>query len=298
MRAHLNTGLFVILIALGLLLSGCNGGGGSSGTDYSTGTQGLTLEFLPASPQRCPSVLYHNDPADVEMHIENKGASSASGSVHLSGFDTNIFEGLSRDYSFSSIAGRSQNLPTGGEIDLSDSFTVRLPNGVDDLPDVNLQADLCYSYKTQPYVQVCVDPDPTDNENDACAAGVTGGVSGGQGAPIALSSVNVESSKSRTTFTFTVSDSGKGEPYLGGNCRDIPAENQESIRLTKAQKSDGSSLNCTPSVGSKLRLDGGRIQFTCKMDNIGDSAYVTVLSLGFDYNYKQTSSVKVCGKRG
>ncbi len=298
MKAYLSSRLLVILTAL-LLLAGCGygGGGGGSTTDYSTGTQALTLEFLPASPPRCPKVMYHGETADVEMVVENHGAASASGKVHLSGFDPQIFSGLNSDYPFSGLAGRSQSLPDGGRKDLSDSFTLRLPSGVDIFPNVNLQADVCYSYSTSPSIQVCVDPDPSDNENDACSVGVTSGVSGGQGGPIAVTNVAVDSSKSRTTFIFTVSNRGGGKPYLGGNCM-VPADSDESIRLVSAKISDGRSLECIPGVGSSLRLDGGRVDFTCHMANSGDSAYATILSLRFDYNYKQTSSLQVCGKRG
>ena len=297
MRASLSGGLIVVLTAL-LLIAGCEGGGGGSTTDYSTGTQALTLEFLPASPPRCPKVMYHSEAADIEMVVENHGAASASGKVHLSGFDPQIFSGLNSDYPFSGLAGRSQSLPDGGRKDLSDSFTMKLPSGVDIFPNVNLQADVCYSYSTSPSIQVCVDPDPSDDENDACSSGVTSGVSGGQGGPIAVTNVAVDSSKSRTTFIFTVSNRGGGKPYLGGNCMDIPADSDETIRLVSAKISDGRSLDCTPGAGSSLRLDGDRVDFTCHMSNNGDSAYVTILSLKFDYNYKQTSSIQVCGKRG
>ena len=300
MRVQLKTGLVLSLITVVLLLAGCGGGGSGSGgstSNYNTGTNGLSVEFLPSSPPTCPQVLYHNDPADVELRITNKGGEVASGNVHLSGFDTNIFSGLKKDYPFSNLAGRSANLPSGGQVDKGDSFSLKLPNGVNDLSNVNIQADLCYSYKTKASIQVCVDPNPADNENDACTSGVKAGVSGGQGAPIAVSGVSIEGSKSRTTFVFTFSDRGRGKPYLGSNCRDITPENDESVRLRKVKKADGSSLECSPSIGSPVRLDGGRGVVTCWMNNDKDSAYVTILSLELDYNYKQTSSVRVCGKR-
>ncbi len=296
MRVQLKTGLAPVLAALFLLLAGCNGGGGST-SDYNTGTNGVSLEFLPGSPPVCPQAIYHGDPSDVEMRLTNRGGTAASGTIHLSGFDTSIFDGLKKDYPFSGLASRSADLPSGGQRDIGDEFSLKLPSGVDSLPNVNIQADLCYSYKTEPSIQVCVDPDPADNEDDACTAGAKAGVSGGQAAPIAVTAVVMESSKSRTTFAFTVSNRGRGKPYLGSDCRNIAPENDESVRLTKAMISDRSFDECTPSIGSPIRLDGGSGTFTCRMANTRDTAYVTVVTLGFDYNYKETSSVTVCGKR-
>lgn len=296
MRVQLKIGLAPLLAALLLLLAGCNGGGGST-SDYNTGTNGVSLDFLPGSPPACPQVVYHGDPSDVEMRLTNEGGATASGTVHLSGFDTGIFGGLKKEYPFSGLAARSADLPSGGQKDIGDEFSLKLPNGVDSLPNVNIQADLCYGYKTEPSIQVCVDPDPADNEDDACTAGAKAGVSGGQAAPITVTNVIMESSKSRTTFAFTVSNRGRGKPYLGSDCRDIAPENDESVRLTKAVISDTSFDECTPSIGSPIRLDGGSSTFTCRMANRRDTAYVTVVTLGFDYNYKETSSVMVCGKR-
>lgn len=296
MRVQLKTGLVLVLITVAILLIGCNGGGGTT-TDYHRGTNGVSLEFLPGSPPECPQVIYHGDPADVEMRITNKGGAIASGNVHLSGFDTSIFSGLKKDYPFSGLKARNADLPSGGQVDKGDSFTLKLPNDVNSLPNVDIQADLCYSYKTKPSIQVCIDPNPADNENDACTSGVKAGVSGGQAAPITVSNVAIEGSKSRTTFVFTISDRGRGKPYLGNDCMDIAPENDESVRLRKVQKADGSSLECNPSIGSPVRLEGGNGIVTCKMTNKKDTAYVTILSLEFDYNYKQTYSATVCGKK-
>ncbi len=296
MRMQLKTGLAPVFAALLLLLAGCNGGGGGT-SDYTVGTNGVSLEFLPGSPPVCPSVIYHGDPSDVEMRLTNKGGAIASGKVHLSGFDPSIFDGLSRDYPFSDLKARNEELPSGGHKDLGDEFRLMLPNDVKSLPNVNIQADLCYSYRTEPSIQVCVDPDPADNEDDACTAGAKAGVSGGQAAPIAVTNVAMESSKARTTFAFTVSNRGRGKPYLGSDCRDITPENDESVRLTKAMISDTTFDECTPPINSPIRLDGGSSTFTCRMANRRDTAYVTVVTLGLDYNYKETSSVMVCGKR-
>ena len=51
-------GLIALAAVAALLLAGCgSGGGGGASQDYSTGTQGLTMEFMQSSPPACPPPL-------------------------------------------------------------------------------------------------------------------------------------------------------------------------------------------------------------------------------------------------
>ncbi|MBS3165113.1 hypothetical protein J4439_06805 [Candidatus Woesearchaeota archaeon] len=291
-------GLIALAAVAALLLAGCgSGGGGGASQDYSTGTQGLTMEFMQSSPPACPRVIYEGEQTEVEMRVRNRGAFATGGRIYLSGYDPAIVTGLNgagSPYTVPSLEGKSQALPEGGMGDVTDTLSLSLPSGVEQY-DANILADLCYNYKTTASLQVCVDPTPSDPEGDACKAGVLAGVSGGQGAPVGITNVGMESSSSRTTFLITIANKDGGKVYSGSECRDIAPENEDMVAISTARISQGTALDCTP-AGSVRLYEGGSANIECKFNHQGTTAYATTLTLELNYGYKKSQSVKICGR--
>src|SRR3989338_6861784 len=189
--------LMSVSVLLVLFIASCQGGGPSStniNEDYHKGTQGIVMTFVNNAP---PARVYDGDTLDIDIQLENKGAYPESGRVvgklEITGADTNAIRGtwdggntLPVD-----LEGRSQNNPPGGIAIMSyrDTDGVHVPFDAD-YYEPNLIVHSCYKYKTVADPIVCIDADPYEvvQEKKVCQIGNVG-VSGGQGAPIAVTRV-------------------------------------------------------------------------------------------------------------
>ena len=90
------------------------------------------------------------------------------------------------------------------------SGSIALPTGVDRY-NPPLVATACYEYKTLASPEVCVDPGfyELTSEQKACQV-QDFGLSGGQGAPVAVTFVNVDMVGSKVVFEIDVANVGGG----------------------------------------------------------------------------------------
>ena len=231
-----------------------------SAEELRTGTEGMSVTFMPNNP---PATVYveQNLPNNVDVIVElfNKGVypqpeegKPASGKVFLSGYDQNIlvFEPKSYDLSKKSLNGKSLIDIRGGSDIMIFNGKVNLDNLKVDKYEPSLLATLCYNYVTIGGPAVCIDPDPHLQQKKVCEAAPV--VLTSQGAPVAITRVDVNSLAAKTTFTITIKNVGGGEVI-----RNKPESNQPSAAATTTSTatpgSNEDSINkCDPFGTSKL----------------------------------------------
>ncbi len=276
-------------------------------TDFRTGTQGLRLAFIPNLP---PPRLFDREPLNVMLEVENLGTSTVGGpldTIYLSGFDPTIITGVSRyGKKIPLLEGRGPYMPQGGIDTVSFTATIASLSGRRiDRYDPTILATACYHYETVASAQVCIDPNPyapTRTER-VCTPTTVG--TGSQGAPIAVTSVEVEPAPGRTRFTIHIQNTGGGDvfraesryldkcnPYNPGlsfneidflEVLDVSVSGQD-IRLT-----------CRPLDDTgHIRLTNGQASLFCETSElIGNTPYITPLNIVLSYGYRQSIATNI-----
>lgn len=282
-----------------LLLVGCSGatqGSDEPGlTSFSaTGSQGLTLEFLRDQP---PSRIYTSTPLVVVAQIKNMGVTDVSNAnIYLTGFDRRIISGISDIPVRVNLEGKSTFNPQG-DIDFVefDANNIQLPQGTQSYSP-NLVLTACYEYATIATPIVCVDPNPFDTLQDkSCQAGNIN-TGGSQGAPIAVTSIEQETTPNSIFFRIHISNVGDGTVFDPTRIANCPGQLQFS-ELNKITLHNpmvgGTAMNCKPE--SPIRLVDGKATIFCDVStsSFGSSAYETPMNLRFTYGYKSSIAQKV-----
>ncbi|NOZ81364.1 MAG: hypothetical protein GXP63_06865 [DPANN group archaeon] len=204
------SGILVVSL-LSLFLSGCSGfglGGGnddtvSIGTDFHTGTQGITLRFLPRAPPNTiyASTLGQENDINVLLEVWNRGAYSGPNgdgvpvALYLGGFDQNIIHLPTTLRETPLLKGKSI-FNAEGEQDLvqfPDDTYAAGQNGAIVLPEESdiyspdLQITACYYYETQATLMTCIAYDPYSiTTKQVCTPGSILRGQGSQGAPLTV----------------------------------------------------------------------------------------------------------------
>lgn len=285
----------ILVIIVALLVSGCTGISGKKKAETAEeahkGTRGLTLSFLQNAP---PATMYVEEgvaqqlPYQVVLDVKNEGAYTTSSEIHLLGFDRELIGLTERGY-MGNIEGRSPQNPDGGhEQFLAEIASITLPPGTDTL-SFNLLIAACYPYKTEASLPVCIDPDPFGVVvAKACMPGSVP-TGGGQGAPVAITSVQQESLPNKAIFKMTVSNVGGGQVYSYPpmvNCMDLAYS--EIDRVSYSTPVIGSNIigDCSPR--SPLVLTNGRATLTCIFNIPQNQAFTSALNIELDYGYTNT----------
>jgi hypothetical protein len=272
-------------------------------TEFRSGTQGLYMQFVTNLP---PPKVFDREPLNVMIQVENRGTAPVGTTgldrVYLSGFDNNIITGIPIDgVDIPPMEGRGPYMPQGG-IDTV-SFMGRIqPLGARriDKYQPTLLATACYHYETIASAQVCIDPNPYAPTSAAkvCTPSTVG--TGSQGAPIAVTSVEVTPSPEKSRFKITISNVGGGDvfragarylnscsPYSGG----LGFNEIDFLRVADVIIS-GVSIkeSCKPlDRESHIRLTNGQGQLFCEFNAPpGQSAFLTPLEILLDYGYRQS----------
>lgn len=224
--------------------------------------------------------------------------------IMLSGLDFQRFNG--KEYI---LAPDDYNYP-GGEMDtiIFEGEVRGWPRGLDatDRP-VPFQVTNCFAYATYAAPQVCVDPAPFDQGvNKVCQPReIT--FNGGNGAPVAVTSVEQENSRNYVYFTINIQNMDNGRVFDMGyleRCSPyFPGRVSQSV-LDKVYILDArigeQHLYCTPDRGDGVRLVNGRGQFRCRYTleyQTARSAYETPLIIELGYGYSQNIQRQMIIKR-
>lgn len=198
------------------------------------------------------------------------------------------------------------NFP-GGDMDYMNfhSEILQWPIGVDELDQIFLITN-CYLYATYAAPLVCIDPEPHSLNKKVCTP-QTINWGGGQGAPVAVTSIEQENTPQKIFFTIHVSNIGTGtvydrfsidrcSPYFSGRTKttDLNVITLGYIGIGNDR------LNCVPE-DNIIKLDSsGNGQITCSYEiryATAKSAYKAPLVMEFWYGYQEDMQKKVHFKR-
>lgn len=294
----------VILLILSIFFSvGCNirQSDASTPDKYHVGNDGLKIKFMTGTP---PTKVYENDDLTVVVEVTNKGAYPTSDSGH--NFDGKIFIG-GFDSSYIAISPTSVQLDSGlygkdqyndeGTYD-TETFTatsVSLPDETDSY-NPNLQISACYKYKTYASPVVCIDPDPysSELEDEVCTVRDQS-LSGGQGAPVAVTKVEESVTKDQVKFKIHFRNVGDGwviDPdYINSDCPDTDRENLNKVDVNV--RLSGAQASCKPQNPVHLVNGAGYVVCDTQKPSESTPAYTTPLLIELTYGYSTSISTKV-----
>lgn len=343
-------GYVMVILLVVLFLSGCTyfgrqSEGSTIDTRYHRGNQGIEMRFVPNQP---PTVLYDDPIPDsrqnemtVLLEVQNRGAfdvgkatgnrPNGEGYITLSGFDESIIAYLQPALGFIPIEviGKSRynaegeiQFVTFPPLGMTPSI-IRLPIGVDYYRP-NLLASSCYEYFTEASPMVCIDPDPYNNiEAKACRVGgiltsgrqrvaTVEGISGGQGAPVTIRSVEEIAMPGRAQFKIYITNTGGGKVIswetIGDHVCPFNLNYQEldnidylvtmNDPLYPSLMTDwygfgvsGRPLKCEPE--GRIKLINNQAILFCSTDGFKfgiQSAYKTPLNIRLSYGYMDSIS--------
>ncbi len=197
----------------------------------------------------------------------------------------------------------------GGEVTMI-PFTGEIynwPRGLDrtDHP-VSFLVTNCFLYTTYAAPQVCIDPAPLDAGRKVCTPrAIT--FNGGNGAPVAVTTISQENTRQRIYFTINIANVGPGDIFDMGymeRCSPYYPGRLSTMHINKVYIIDArignEHLQCTPDRGEGVRLVNDRGQFRCYYDlkyETAKSGYETPLIIELGYGYGETMMAKTTIKR-
>jgi len=257
-----------------------------------SGKEGITMSFVTNNP---PSVIYldssYSEDTPVEVEAFNKGTSPSNDiEAFFVGFDENIISISDLNFDLSGTNDYKTRYNVEGGYD-ADSTSIRVGDlGNSDTYQFNLKLVYCYEYRTRAGVQVCVDPNPNRvNKDDACTPGSVS--TSGQGAPIGIDSVEVESMPGNVRLKMNIKSYTSGKVIKNSaQCKGVILRDDEDYVEFTTPTLGGTSGNCV--TESPVRLRNGQASIICNfgLDN-DESAYSTILEMDL-YGYKIKDSIQ------
>ena len=294
----------VILLTL-LVLTGCIGssGAGETVTDTASiarelqyGTQGIVTEILPGTPQ--PYIYDTNDLVAI-INLRNRGnfeVQPRSCYISITGFDPKIITGLNVPEDCTGdgttpLEKRELHNREGGfsQVEFT-STNIDLPEGILEYsPTLNFLT--CYKYQTQANPQVCIDPKRYDitNEIKTCESRDIS-LGSGQGGPVGVSYVNVDSTGTHAIFEINIQNFDKGRILDSGasilQCHKSNFEYKDFDKVDyQVTLGQHSPENCKPK-DNKVRMINGQGKIICRFPITQNAqSYTTPLQIRLNYNY-------------
>ena len=309
-----------------ILISGCSGKKDvkKSLEEIRTGTEGISVSFLPNNPPATIHAADTDTAFDVVLELKNRGAypqpdepKEQQVKVYLSGFDSSILkldvtqEDINR--LTTSLEGKSNVNIIGG----TDIVTFKGKVTVDNLKvekyEPTLLATVCYQYFTTAGPSVCIDPDPYSTLSQKKVCEVNDISLSDQGAPIAVTRIDEEAFQDKTQFKISIKNVGNGDVIKKESITDkcdplataankIGRDDVDKVSLEGVTIGD-IELDCSPfadgSVKSKkgtMRIINGEAYIVCELNKADYEAYrssrtsfTTPLKIKLEYGYRTTA---------
>lgn len=308
-----------------LFLSGCNlmGSKEDNYLEIFKGTGALTMNFLEGMP---PDEVYapsegKTTPFQVGIEMANKGAQDISSGyfvlsvekdyMKISKWDTDSEItpiGAAGERVMLNLKGRSQYDPAGS----SRLFTVGLEALPIDKQSTQHKSAVavtsCYGYQTEFSGEICIDADPYNTKPTAKACQAEDlSVSGGQGAPIEITSVEekiiAQEGSISPEFIITVRNSGTGEVIDKEKTSDACSSSSlgyeyfniidiEEVKFSRFSKTNG-QIECIP---DKIKLKDGEGKARCSLKSGLSNeltTYSTPLYIKLGYGYMASISKEI-----
>ncbi len=303
-------GVFILFSLI--FLAGCGSiSSGSGGDDLSedttTGIEGIELSFLEGAP---PKEVYGGANFDVFVDVHNKGVNSIErGTIRMSGLSPRfrIDPGAQE---IGEILGRA--IYPGGEfktmewtVDMLGSTTRR------DISET-LNAQVCYEGSVISEVEVCVRPRPGSPGliEGGCNIGKKS-ISGGQGGPIAITSlteqiVKQSSGDNELVFFIDIKDVGGGNVVdkdgSFDKCLFSARDKQEAtVGIEEASLVGLGSLECESIRGRRgeLAMFNGKGRLICRTTQPvpNDAHYSVDLYMKLNYGYVDSANARFTLKK-
>lgn len=243
----------------------------------------------------------------VEADYYNTGMTIllASSALSLTRFNGLNYKGLSAGPGL--LAPDTLNYP-GGEVGLVafNAEIVNWPEGLDQTSKpISFLVTNCFFYTTIATPQVCIDPAPFDQGIKVCQPRRTT-FNGGNGAPVAVTSIEQENTPRKVFFEINIANVGGGTVMDFGAmelCSPYNPSRLTSQHLNKVHIVDvrlgGQHLRCTPDRNTPIRLINGKGTVRCEYNMeyaTAKSAYETPLIVELGYGYsttmRRTSTIK------
>ncbi len=297
------------------LLTSCSGIGNgtlfNSPTDitlpeFRIGTQGVIATIAEGAP---PAEVFENSESTMLIIMQNAGAEDANNGLFTISSNPGIFYFIRPEHTSDtfSLTGKTNTNPIGEEL----RFTIRaearslFPSIAQTREDIALH--WCYQYKTQASAGVCVDTQKLSQRvaQKVCQEGTTT-LSGGQGGPLSVESIalNTDVSTDDATFvtprlTITFANVGGGDITLPQDaysyCRGarVSTKDQARVRVFLSEealdcasdtitfKNNKATLRCTHPEGIE-KLKG---------------TFIGSFRADIEYGYHQTISRTVVVKK-
>lgn len=207
MKKRNTTKILLILIIMMMLLQGCTTNNRPVTFNKYQGNSGIDLKFIANGP---PSTVYEGTEIKILLEIWNRGAydilqneTNKDKSEHARinvRFDPIYFTETPQNNDFksmfpggTSLLGKSEMWPQGERIIIP--FTTLIVNkipGTRETPTTNIEATVCYPYRTYISQTICIDKDIYGVEERPICRSIPRYTYSNQGAPIAISKIEVD----------------------------------------------------------------------------------------------------------
>ncbi len=314
------------------MLVSCRGGSSVDPEqfDYRTGSSALKMTFDDNLP---PEEVYTQTTVPFSLLIANEGAELLRGGIITVITDdklVSLTQGLSMDGNLISsespnkatfdLEGRSVRNPIGGKSYLTTTLEIKDIGPQREELKSQMTVQSCYPYRTFMRRSVCLDTDVYKQVQLDKACEMKDISAGTQGAPLAVSKIEVKTAPHKTNnrkkvpaFVFEIQNIGDGQvtaPYSYREaCSSSGSPNFNEVRLIARMPGEQGSerLMCTPSVSDQakdvgvIRLKDGKGSIRCSLEEGVDAdrgAYTVLLEVELDYGYTQTISREITLKKG
>ncbi|MGE0793165.1 MAG: hypothetical protein AB7V77_03240 [Candidatus Woesearchaeota archaeon] len=196
----------------------------------------------------------------------------------------------------------------GGER-TTEEFNVQIyswQKGLDRIKNQPFLMTNCYLYTTFANEMVCIDPSPYEERTKVCTSKPIYS-SSGQGAPVAVTKIVPEPTKTKILFDITIENIGNGiifDPGYMNKCGPYGPGLLKTNELNKVYLLDvrigNQQLVCDPDRGEGVELVNGKRDIRCTyyIDYQSvKSTYETPLVIELGYGYQETSIANVEIKR-
>jgi len=294
----------MILVAL-VFITSCTSNSPSSSSQGLSGFKALVMELrIPKS-----DFFVSDSSTDFEIPfniiIKNEGTSTVSKNnavLQISGFDPSLFSKAESKVVIpinQDIEGRSTNRAFGDIIVFSNPKDIDLKltkEGIKNIKDryeFDLFYNLCYKYKTSLSSSIKLNPLNTLNLVNDVSNQNSVSYSQGQGAPLAVTRIDVFSTNNKVLLTIYVEKkSGKliyyTDSFSTKDCGSVEFSSRNKFKVSKASLSGKIAEDCVgkDKKGKEFYLDeSGRGQITCtfSLDDEINSPITSILSLDLEY---------------
>ena len=177
---------------------------------------------------------------------------------------------------------------------------INLPSSLEEFRQ-RVMITSCFDYATHASQMVCIDPEPYSNVRKSCIP-TTVSLGGGQGAPVAVTTIEQRPGKGRTTFVINIHHNKKStydelydyfslykcDPASGAM---VKTTDKNVVYVGYVYLSDiDITMSCIPD--QTIRLDeSGNGQITCSIvfpPGMASSAYQAPLEVELWYGYSKT----------